>query len=141
MNKCPSPVFLRKVRADIYVLLQMRTVTSAGLRTRTAATGRLPDAVMFRQWQIRNDGKRRKPQPGSKLGLRVPPATAKSGRKRPPPRGSMLTELVDRFQKVSRQRLAIGVALAAGLLAAAGLLYPGKPLIDNSEMSSQSRRG
>jgi len=53
----------------------------------------------------------------------------------------MLTELVDRFQKVSRQRLAIGVALAAGLLAAAGLLYPGKPLIDNSEMSSQSRRG
>jgi cobalt-zinc-cadmium efflux system membrane fusion protein len=53
----------------------------------------------------------------------------------------MLAELVDRFRKVSRQRLAIGVASAAGLLAAAGLLYPGKPLIDNSEMSSQSRRG
>ncbi len=54
----------------------------------------------------------------------------------------MLTKVVDRLRVINRLRLAVGLALiVAGLFAAAGLLYPGKVLIDNSEMSSQSRRG
>ena len=54
----------------------------------------------------------------------------------------MLTEVTDKIRKVDRRRMGIGLALmAAGLIAIAGLLYPGKPLIDNSEMSSQSRKG
>ena len=54
----------------------------------------------------------------------------------------MLTEIVKRFRLIRRQRLAVGLALmAAGLVAVAGLLYPRTALIDNSEMSSQSRQG
>jgi cobalt-zinc-cadmium efflux system membrane fusion protein len=54
----------------------------------------------------------------------------------------MLTEVVNKFRMINRPRLAVGLALiAAGLIAVAGLLYPGKALIDNSEMSSQSRQG
>ncbi|MBI5261791.1 MAG: efflux RND transporter periplasmic adaptor subunit [Bradyrhizobium sp.] len=52
----------------------------------------------------------------------------------------MLTEVVDRFRQISRQRLAVGLASIAILFAAAGLLYPGKAPSDHTEVSSQSRK-
>jgi len=102
--------------------------------------GRLADAVMFRQRQIRNGESNGTPS-RFKTCFECFQQRLEATPMRPPPQGSMRAELVDRFRNISRQRLAGGVGLAVGLLAVAGLLYLGKPLIDNSEMSSQSRRG